>query len=315
MAQLMFKSVPLTKPPGTHLAHVLRRYIEFNLVGECFFELKALEDDLLEVPSTGSVDDGYDWRGPVKRTILPINPQVSLEITHFFGAIYDEEPSLSVCRTEYRLHQQNNRLFLVHYLLLDNNGVAVAPPKETITTINNAPYRAGPTLPLQRPPPSVQQNKIPPSHMQPAQNIRMANASAAQPKAPTKVIDQRSSNDETVILGVDDLDAINRMDVSFARLKFMKSITAKLFSPPVHTEHAASRCEDNEASAELVSIVNNQLELLKQEVESTNSILDTVRREQTERRQKLNQLFSSIMTSDNPDILWQQWEAEAGYTI
>lgn len=259
-----------------------------------------------------SVDDGYEWRGPVKRHSVPVTtgpgqPPGGLEITQFFGGIWDEAASVSVLRVEYRLLVPNNRVFLVHYLLIDSTGAAVVPSdlaqaQGSQGTVNpSAVFQPLNPQPL---PPQLQHQPMikpvaPPKHV-PSQMTQLA-----RPKITGKTVQPVSHDDSAGNLVLDD-DSIAKIDVAHARSKFVRGLMSRIFEK-------RDSIDNPSMDEEVVSLMEQQVQILSQEKRLFGDAAKRLVAANEERRQELNKLFHSVLDSEDLDSLLDAWQQNAGY--
>lgn len=264
-------------------------------------------------------------------------------MTQISGGVIDSDPTKTMCRIEYRLLAPNNRMTLVHYLMLDQHGMPVAPQPDAHMmappgTINPAALMGGPSVvrpqggpsvtrlqggPPAQPPPQAHgpppQQAYPPQRPQipvpKAASIRpvgrptlLANASK---KANVVRAAEAKPHDDSVHLPIDEADTLAQIDVAFARLKFTKGVMARLFLPAERPK----LLEEEDADPELLSLFQEQIGLMRQEEARSREALQQFTTQTGERRQTLNRLFDLLGTEETLDEVWSQWQKAAGYEI
>lgn len=281
------------------------------LVGDCFFELKGLEVDIGQVPVASSVDDGYEWRGPVKRHSVPVTtgpgqPPGGLEITQFFGGLWDEAASVSVLRVEYRLLVPNNRVFLVHYLLIDSTGAAVIPPDLSQVSPQGTVSPATVFQPLnpQPLPPQLQHQPII-KPVAPPKPVPSHMAQPARPKITGKTTQPVAHDDSAGNLVLDD-ESIAKIDVAHARSKFVRGLMSRIFEK-------RDSIDTPSMDEEVVSLMEQQVQILSREKQLLEDAAKKLVVANEERRQELNKLFHSVLDSEDLDALLDAWNQKAGY--
>lgn len=245
------------------------------------------------------IDDGYDWKGPANRQIAQVSNEYSIEVTQFFGGHYDYDPSASVCRMEFRMAVPNNRLYLVHYLLLGTSGMPIVPdttvPSGTVNPamVFNRPGAMKP--PMAVPPkamPQMMHRPVPPVVNKPVPKPIRVPTTQESSQNTVKAVDESS------YLPIDDLDAISKVDVAMARMKFVRSVLKSLFSPREDVQIEAAE------NAALEELFESSIELLRQEVELLQTQSENWRRADQERRRALNDLFTRSLDADVEFIVY-----------
>lgn len=276
------------------------------------------------VPLAGSPQDGYDWRGPVKRSSVPIartTAATNLEVTQFFGGTWDADPALMVVRIEYRILIPNNRVYLVHYLLLDGTGTTVVPPDLQIPagTVNPASiFSGGPSsMPTER---SVDAQRpvvaLPKAVVKPAPVLPQAQPVPLKKQhVKASAGAQHEDGSAASFLAIDD-DSVTRVDTAYARYKFVASVLDRLFAPPERKEGNTPKppC-DGASEDELAELLEMQAALLGKELEQSQAIASHLRAQEQDRRALLNELFSTMLEASSPDEALSQWEAASGYSL
>lgn len=277
-----------------------------------------MEVDIGQVPSSGNFDDGYEWRGPVKRHTVPVTtgpgqPPGGLEITQCFGGLWEENSLLSVLRVEYRLLVPNNRVFLVHYLLIDSAGAAVVPPDLAQAAAQGSglapqgtvnPSAVFQPLNPQAPPQQAAHMMKPVAPPKPAPlqsqppRPKIATGKTAQPVSAV-------SHDDTANLIVDD-DSVAKIDVAHARSKFVRGLMSRIF------EEREPKLEA-EIDEEVVALMEQQVKILTQEKQLFEDAAKRLVKANEKRRKALNGLFHSALESEDLDDLLSAWHQVAGY--
>ncbi len=294
-------------------------------------------------PATGSPEDGYEWRGPVNRVIVPTGgtgptgEPCSLEITNFYGGFYPPSPNTCVCRVEYRQMQPNCRLFLVQYILVDQSGNVVMssgnaqPQARPIPagTVNPAMIFErpldSPTEGIATPPNNIIPQATQPSfkHPQPitqrppmpiqAPVVQSKNpmlAQRKQPSLPGRSDSMKSGADDgQMYLAVDEDDNYSNVDVALNRLKFIKNISARLFGPadqvrPIEKE-----------DIELCGIFEEHINALRTEIGDISKLEIDFKSQQNQRRSELNKLFDDLNKFEDIDVVYSNFEHTLGYSL
>jgi len=253
-----------------------------------------------------------------------------------------EDGRYSMCRYEYRLMSPSNRLFLIQYLVVDAEGKFKPMPEEKQGPPTQATFN-------QITNPNVQQRQLPQpqtTQMRPQQFLQSlgnrpaipqpSKAAAPPPtifsagkKAPPSRMplataippgtqQPQQATDDTFILALDDFDGITKVDLAFERLKFQKTVLAKLFCPASihHPPQGEDRSEG--VRSKVLSLVNAQINLMEQEVEHFSNLHELLGKNEGEKRDRLNGLFGQLSECTDLDSMMSlrsDWESVAGYSI
>lgn len=293
-----------------------------EIVGECFLELKGIDANLEAEPNLDQIFDGYEWKGPVRRQLLTLGPGAMLEVSQILGGQLDEAKSegrrYSMCRYEYRLAGPQNRLFLIQYLMVDNEGKLKAAPEEAPKPFPN-PIQ----MPISRPLPTMP-NQV---QMRPKAPLPMPNPVLSQsaklrvplPVASSSAIPSRQPSinkpfqkEDAAFLPIDDFDPNTRIDLAFERLKFQKGLLAKLFCPT----NLKTRTADE--TPQLLELLTLQTECSQKEVENLEKILKSRTKNDEIKRKSLRQLFNDLQDATSVTQLDQiktEYEQMLGYAL
>lgn len=264
----------------------------------------------------------------MKRSAVPITGPVptNLEVTQFFGGVWEVDPALMVVRVEYRVLVPNSRVYLVHYLLLDGNGTTVVPPDLQIPpagTVNPANIFSGP-------PPTMQAGSMAPERSMTASEAPRPVVMSLPPVVPKTIKvpappqphpskkpqskpatgAQHEDGAAASFLALDD-DSVTRIDTAYSRYKFIGSVLEGLFSPQ-DRENITTAERPNED--ELAELLEMQIELVKSELDRSQALTAELLRREQDRRVKLNQLFNTALETE-PEAALSRWEVTTGYSL